>query len=264
MDRWSEHFDGIGRILESKHDISENIEHSLTKGQERELFIDELLSDLFPQKYVFTNGEVIDCGGKASKEADIVIYDERFPQFNYQQASQLLAEGVLLHIEVKSDIRGGDLEDGFKKSHSVKQMNQYEYTGSAGNPRRFIKKSDLDQVHRLSSSIVSYKGHTSNRILRNSVKYALKDNLQYSKEARKVGEDTIEVDKSAVSYELPEFICVIGEYLVEISELERPSKMVYQFARYDEEPLSTYVGGMFNEIQNNMLSIPVVGHYTDR
>jgi hypothetical protein len=263
MSSWPDHFEGIEKILNSKHDISNNIEHSLTKGQERELFIDEFLSELFPQKYVFTNGEVVDCEGKTSKEADIIIYDERFPQFNYEDAAHLLAEGVLLHIEVKSDIRNGDLEDGFKKSNSVKQMSQYEYSELDGIPERFIDKIDLEQTQRLSSSIVSYKGHTSSRVLRHTVNYALKENFNYTSDAKEVGKDTVVVDKSAIDYLLPEFICVIGEYLIEINEQERFGNMIYEFTKYDDGPLSTYVGGIFNEIQRNTLSPPVVGHYTD-
>ena len=109
---------------------------------------------MYPKKYVFTSGEIIDSDGNNSRQCDIVVYDERYPQIKYGRTAQLFAEGVLSHIEVKSKLKGGSggsLTDGYETCDSIIDMNQYSLpiTGNLSNPT----KSDMDLVQRFSNNI---------------------------------------------------------------------------------------------------------------
>lgn len=119
-----EFFRGASKVLYSKFTNSREIVHSGSKGDNRELFIKEFLGQFFPQKYVIGRGEILDSAGNISRQADIVIYDESIPTFDYGSTQHFLSAGVLAHIEVKSKLTSPELKKALSITESIKALNK--------------------------------------------------------------------------------------------------------------------------------------------
>lgn len=80
---------------------------SASKGTERELFISEILSRVFPPHFRFTSGDVVDTKKHKTGQVDIVL--EKPIGYSFPQTATgprlFLAENVAAIIEVKSNIQ---------------------------------------------------------------------------------------------------------------------------------------------------------------
>jgi len=92
---------------------------SASKGDERETFVREFLSKVFPPHYRFGTGAITDSTGERSGQVDIVIELPFFPSFPVPPGDirLYLAEGVGAVIEVKSDLASqwSDVESTTKR-----------------------------------------------------------------------------------------------------------------------------------------------------
>jgi len=118
------YFEYSSNVLEAMYKNSSLFKHKPTKGLIREGFISNFLEKTFPRKFVISSGEVIDFKDTISGQADIIIYDESTPIVDYGGLNHFLSDGVLAHIEVKSDLQKSDLEDGLKIIDSIKKLNR--------------------------------------------------------------------------------------------------------------------------------------------
>jgi hypothetical protein len=78
-----------------------------SKGSERETFLGDFLSQVFPPQYRFGGGDIIDQSGRRSGQIDIVVEYPFFPSLPIvgpMKPRLYLAEGVGAAIEVKSNI----------------------------------------------------------------------------------------------------------------------------------------------------------------
>lgn len=96
---------GIQEKLKALHKSVETAS-SATKGDDRELFINEFLSEVLPPQFRFGHGDITDLSGKRSGQVDIVVEYPFFPSLPIGKGSSrlYLAEGVAAVIEVKSDV----------------------------------------------------------------------------------------------------------------------------------------------------------------
>lgn len=121
MSKITDYFRHASSLLSTQYQQSTGLEHNLTAGECRELFVQEFLLDMYPEEYVLGDGEIIDSSGKVSPQADLVVYDPRAPLFSFGESSQYIAEGVLAHIEIKSDLTG-QIPDCLNKTDEIKQL----------------------------------------------------------------------------------------------------------------------------------------------
>ncbi len=93
-------------MLINAYEGSKNLS-SATKGFEREIFVHNILEQVFPPSYRFGSGDIIDGYGNKSGQADIVIEYPNFMSFPYIEIGPrlYLAEGIAAIIEVKSDVQ---------------------------------------------------------------------------------------------------------------------------------------------------------------
>lgn len=122
MNRLKQFFRDTNKLLIDEYERSKNLNHSTLKGNCRELFLTKFLRSTFPQKFVIGTGEIIDSKDEISKQADIIIYDELMPTFDYGGSSHYLSGGVLSHIEVKSNLDKQDLIKALSIAESVKTL----------------------------------------------------------------------------------------------------------------------------------------------
>jgi len=101
----------IGGMLERIDTISA-MDHRLTKGELRELFVSGVLKKFLSSQFDIGSGIIINHKGDQSKQTDIVIYDTRIlPPFIKEQSIGVYpAESVIATLEVKSNLRKKDLE----------------------------------------------------------------------------------------------------------------------------------------------------------
>lgn len=80
---------------------------SASKGREREIFVNEFLSKVFPSHFRFGTGDITDVEGRKSGQVDIVVELPFFPSYPVPGGAPRLymAEGVASAIEVKSNLR---------------------------------------------------------------------------------------------------------------------------------------------------------------
>ena len=123
MSKLEEYFDSTAAILQARYEKSHAINHNLSKGECRETLIENFLSEMYPDRYCFGDGEIIDSSGNVSKQSDIVIYDDRLPVLEYEGSKHFFSEGVLAHIEVKSNL-SGEFENALNNVESVKNLHQ--------------------------------------------------------------------------------------------------------------------------------------------
>lgn len=92
----------VAGILERVKSLS-SLDHKLTKGELRELFVSRILKQFLPIQFDIGTGIIVNHRGDQSKQTDIVIYDNRImPLFIKEQAIGVYpAESVIAVLEVK-------------------------------------------------------------------------------------------------------------------------------------------------------------------
>lgn len=80
---------------------------SAAQGRERELFVNEVLSRVFPPHFRFSDGDIVDKTGKKSGQIDIALEKPHGYSFPSSQGGPrlFLAENVAAVIEVKSNLQ---------------------------------------------------------------------------------------------------------------------------------------------------------------
>lgn len=82
------------------------LRHNLTKGELRELFVNEVLSSFMTDQFGIGSGIIINQAGLQSNQNDILIYDNRVlpPFIKKQNIGVFPIESVLGGIEVKTNL----------------------------------------------------------------------------------------------------------------------------------------------------------------
>lgn len=115
---------GVLQRLEAEvHVFAQLVAHEGERGQENEAVLARILQALVPQRYGIGSGLLIDNADHYSHQTDIVVYDQSDEPAVLAQTTQVLfpVESVLACIEVKTTLRGDDLEDCFKKARDMRQ-----------------------------------------------------------------------------------------------------------------------------------------------
>ncbi len=99
-----------------------DLNHKLTKGELRELFISEILRAFLTKQFDVGSGVVINQKGFQSNQIDIIIYDNRIlpPFIREQHLGIYPAESVLATIEVKSNLTKYEILKAEKSASKLK------------------------------------------------------------------------------------------------------------------------------------------------
>jgi hypothetical protein len=130
-----ERLEGIRRTLVEQWRAGQTLP-SAAKGDERETFIREFLSKVFPPHYRFGTGAVTDSAGECSGQIDIAIELPFSPSFSVPPGDVrlYLAEGIGAIIEVKSNL-ASQWEEVVSTTEKVKKLTRnFGSTISFGNP----------------------------------------------------------------------------------------------------------------------------------
>jgi len=125
-------FSGMQKQMSAQLNVNrEFIDHQGSKGDALENAWIEWLRKYLPSRYCVDKAIVIDHEGNTSQQMDIVIYDNWFTPFIFNQNGfyYIPAEGVYAVFEVKPDIKG-----------NVGEKNYIKYAGEKIESVRVLKR----------------------------------------------------------------------------------------------------------------------------
>jgi len=116
-----DYFINQANVLDAAYKASVVNNHPGDTGTNREDILQNWLAKHIPRTSIpEIGGEIIDSTGYSSKQIDLVVYNNTYPQFGANKKSYFFTEGVVYAIQVKSILTSGQLEDAVKNLASVK------------------------------------------------------------------------------------------------------------------------------------------------
>ncbi|MFL0267910.1 DUF6602 domain-containing protein [Candidatus Clostridium radicumherbarum] len=102
----------------------ECIPHPGTKGDCSEINWIEWLKKYLPKRYSVDKAFIIDCNNSISEQIDIVIYDQQYSPFVFNQgaAKYIPAESVYAIFEVKQELSKFNVQYAAEKAESVRNL----------------------------------------------------------------------------------------------------------------------------------------------
>jgi len=112
---------------------SQEFNHSVTKGIERENTLIKFLSQNLPNNFEVASGEVVDCFGNVSTQLDAMIFDKNKTVKLYDGVSVIIpAEGLLASFEIKSKLTRQEINTSLKSARVLKKLQPYKQTPKIG------------------------------------------------------------------------------------------------------------------------------------
>jgi hypothetical protein len=115
----------LHRVLETKKQQAELIQHNLEKGLGNEQALRGLLVWFLPKRFGIAKGKIANHEGLMSRQPDIVIYDAiRCPTlFIDENENQILpVEGVYEALEVKTKLTSSTMREAFENLSAVYKL----------------------------------------------------------------------------------------------------------------------------------------------
>jgi hypothetical protein len=234
-----EFFRDTNSILEALYKRTRPIDHPGLKGQDREFFIREFLERFFPRKYIVGSGKILDVKGNTSQQADIIIYNESMPVFDYGSTKYFLHDGVLAHIEVKSFLNSSTLKKALDVTKSIKKLNKRESIASYSDSGSLGFKKSTGEIF---SCLFAYEGLLKGQTFKSKV-------LKYYE------------DESSINNYV-DMICVLDRYSSFIMEVDQKSEDLF-FLETGEDGLMYFFLFLFEAIYAKWQSIPSMDSYLD-
>jgi hypothetical protein len=229
MSKIRSYFKDVSKVLEAQARLSSNVQHKGLIGQNREVFIRNFIKKSFPKKFVIGTGEIIDSSDNLSKQADIIIYDEFMPTFDYGSSKHFLSGGVLAHIEVKSNLNTDKLNEALEVTKSVKKINR-DIDAS-------LHFGDLPKT--INSFIFAYDG-VSKETFKKKV-------LEFYKDEKDMNN-------------VVDAICVLNKYVM-VKIFNKDKLVSLGFFETQEDSLMAFFGRLFDAMHKNWAGIPNIYKY---
>ncbi len=140
------HFKRIGKRLEAEGEAARSFEQGTNRGQIREAFIRELLSNNTSPFTGIGTGEIIHAGsmsGQPRRQLDVVIHNNRYPKISLATGIDLFfIETVSSFVEIKSHLRKEHLKTAALvtkdlKTHARLDRQHFNPTGMVERPRPY-------------------------------------------------------------------------------------------------------------------------------
>lgn len=106
---------------------TDRFKHALTKGEEREVPVQEFLRENLPHVFGVASGEVIDPLGAHSPQLDVMVFD-RIRNFPVHQGRSVIlpAEALLASLEVKSLLNKTELQRSLKAAAKLRSLKPFK------------------------------------------------------------------------------------------------------------------------------------------
>ena len=121
----------IQKLLIAQYEVSEIIEHKLTRGEVREDFLKEIIIKRLP-RYRAVNGIIVDSAGAQSPQCDCILLKSNAQTRKIGKQEIVDIDDVLFVIEIKSNATGADIK---KFNNDIKKIKEMR---NSNNTMRFI------------------------------------------------------------------------------------------------------------------------------
>jgi hypothetical protein len=114
--------------------------HSLTKGEEREVPFINFFTQNLPKTFSIVKGEIVDLNGESSPQLDVMIYDSsRNIPFYSGDNCILPAESLLASIEVKSKLTQEEIRKILINTKKLKALKPFGNNLDVSKQRRDVE-----------------------------------------------------------------------------------------------------------------------------
>jgi hypothetical protein len=118
-------FRDAAKLLRARFEVIRSTNpHAGEKGAEVEEILKQFLNEHLPQRFRAGSGIVLDTDNALSRQQDVIVYDAlSSPLYRYAPKTQIVPmDAVVSVIEVKSNLTGAELADGYAKVASCKRL----------------------------------------------------------------------------------------------------------------------------------------------
>ena len=148
------HFERIQRRLQAEGEAARSFQHGLNRGQIREAFIREFLTQNISDYWGIGTGEIIHADAlpeEARNQIDIVVHNKKFPKLSLATGIDLFfIETVSSFIEIKSRLTKDNLRKIAVTTKGIKSLAKF--------PPQRINPTGLVKTPRPYSFVFSYDG----------------------------------------------------------------------------------------------------------
>jgi len=117
------YFEGEADVMQLRFEHSSTTSHPTDVGNNREDILIDFFNRHLPHKFkAVRGGKIFDSNGNASKQVDVVIYDNNIPRLASYQQTLYLAEGVATAIEMKPNLTRDELIKAINNLKSIKSL----------------------------------------------------------------------------------------------------------------------------------------------
>lgn len=113
-------------LIQAQYEVSEIIQHELTKGEVREEFVMDTIQRGFGNEINLKRG-FLQVGYEQSNQMDILLLKQNAPVANIGNQTIVQPENCLLVLEVKGNATGNDIKEYNKKIETMKAMQAVSY-----------------------------------------------------------------------------------------------------------------------------------------
>ena len=144
---WLDLIESYNRRIRARVDWSGHYKHPSGVGDERESAIIESLREVFPPKYGFNKGKIIDSEGNVSKEVDIIIFEKNVALSAMNLAGRIVipVESVYGIIEIKSYLDKRAYQKSLENILSISKLRRFYIPVAAMNHFTAAEKRKLNE-----------------------------------------------------------------------------------------------------------------------
>lgn len=213
-------------FLKSSYDANKHVNHQGIKGSLNEVLLLELIRDVIPAKYKFTNGIIQDSKGFQSNESDIIYDNEILPAIILgSNLGFVPAESVKYTFEVKSTLDATEIKTTIEKFSNLLKSSGYRGRNSLFSFSSDLKsKSELQRYQENDKKnfqiapivkilMISEKGYYFFNSLRMYLKDLIEKN-EFAKIANNQNETSFMAGQSTVKISQKSDITIKGDLII--------------------------------------------------
>lgn len=140
------HFERVAQRLKAEGAAAQSFDHGTNKGQIREAFVREFLSNSTSPLTGIGTGEIIhagSCQDEGRNQIDVVVHSNRYPRISLATGTDLFfGETVSSFVEIKSNLTKDHIRKSAKTTKRIKENikinpQRFNPTGMIPNPRPY-------------------------------------------------------------------------------------------------------------------------------
>ena len=254
---FDDYFRSKSKIIQARAKASKEIlSENNIKGNNAEQLLASFLRNVTPSYAVYRTGVVVDSFDRETEEVDVLIYDQRFPVLEQEDARIFLAEGIITAIESKLTYQYGsagkkqmqeasdfakivrsERRSTFQILDPEKVVETTEISNSPINSVLFCHTSRPSDVETIEEHLCQQIGKDMNKI---SIEESSALPNRVSREEDITVYEAIELEESPIN------VCVLGKCYIKYDKVNE-EYISYRFGHDSLVPMIAHISEMMSE-----------------